>query len=421
MNFRDAAYLTGGLIGLPWLLFKAATDWTYRHRLGERFGGATPPPGEGPVLWVHGASVGEINAVRPLLKRLSAAHPELRYHVTALTPAGRRHAEATFGAEGVAYLPLDLSGAVKRRLRRIRPAGVVLVELEAWPNLLEACERAGVPVAIVNGRIGHRSFDRYRRHRWFFGRTFRRIRAAGAQNETYAGRLRELGTEGAVVTGNLKYDAEIPFDPAEAERQVREKLGLGEAPVLVAGSTHDPEERILLDTYERLQATYPRLRFILAPRHIERAGEVQKAVESRGLRCYKWSQSTSDLPGDSVILIDTVGELTRLYSAATAVFIGGTFCSRGGQNMLEPAALGKPVVSGPSLENFRDVARTLVEAGGMKVLDNPIELALVLGELIRDPETARDAGRRAREAVESGRGAVEATAALVETSLLKGA
>ncbi|MGH7342597.1 MAG: 3-deoxy-D-manno-octulosonic acid transferase, partial [Candidatus Rokuibacteriota bacterium] len=160
---------------------------------------------------------------------------------------------------------------------------------------------------------------------------------------------------------------------------------------------------------------------IVAPRHLERAPEVEKVIEAAGLRCYKRSQSSPGAPADGVVLLDTVGELARLYSAATAVFIGGTFCARGGQNMLEPAALGKPIVSGPSLSNFEDTARTLVEAGGMKVLDNPIELALALGELFRDPAAARKVGERSLEAVRAGRGALESTLNLIETRVLKGA
>src|SRR6185295_12995260 len=148
-----------------------------------------------------------------------------------------------------------------------------------------------------------------------------------------------------VVTGNLKYDAAIGFDPAAEEKAWRAQLGLGEAPVLVAGSTHDPEERILCETYKKLQKAVPGVRMVLAPRHLDRLGEVQKAVESADLKCYKKSQITPGGPADGVVLLDTVGELARVYTAATAVFIGGTFCARGGQNMLEPASLGKPVVS----------------------------------------------------------------------------
>ncbi len=414
----DAAYVSAGLIASPWLAWKAATDARYRHRLGERLG-SVPAAEGGPTLWLHCASVGEVNLVKPLVRRLQASRPGLRFHFSALTRAGRENAEKSFPFARAAYFPLDLGPAVRRALDRVRPAGVILAELEVWPNFTQECARRGIPVAVVNGRMSERSFARYRRFRWLFAPAFRRLRAVGVQNEDYAGRLRALGAS-PEVTGNLKFDADLPFDPVEAERDWRARLGLGDAPVLVAGSTHAPEERILAETYKRLQATFPRLRFVLAPRHLERVPEVEKVVEAAGLRCYKKSQLSPAGPPEGVVLVDTVGELARLYAVATAVFIGGTFSDRGGQNMLEPAALGKPIVSGPSLSNFEDIARTLTAAGGMKVLDNPIELALVLGELFRDPETARRAGARAREAVAAGRGAIDATMRLIETNLLAG-
>lgn len=414
----DAAYFTAGVVASPWLAFKAATDRRYRHRLGERFG-RVPASTSTPTLWIHCASVGEVNLAKPLVRRLREAHPALAIHVTTVTMAGRENAEKAFPGTRVAYYPLDFTGSVRRALRRVRPAGVVLVELEVWPNFVRACARAGVPVAVVNGRMSERSFRRYRRLKWLFGPVFRSLAAVGAQSEEAARRLREFGVE-PVVTGNLKYDAAIPFDGAEAEREWRERLVLGEAPVLVAGSTHDPEERILADTYKRLRERIPSVRLVVAPRHLERVPEVEKVIEAAGLRCYKRSQIIPGGTADGVILLDTVGELARVYAAATAVFIGGTFCSRGGQNMLEPAALGKPIVSGPSLSNFEEIARTLVEAGGMAVLDNPIDLARAAGELLADPARARRIGEKSFEAVRAGRGAIDATVALIESKILKG-
>ncbi len=418
----DAAYLTAGLLASPWLLYKAATDGRYRHRLGERLG-ALPPSAAGKGLWFHCASVGEVNLVKPLIHRLEAAHPDLPLTVTTLTRAGRENAEQAFPGARVSYFPFDFSGAVRRALARVDPAGVVLVELEVWPNFVRACARRGVPVAIVNGRMTERSFRRYRRLRFLFGPAFRGLAAVGAQSEAHAERIRALGAS-PVVTGNLKYDAAIGFDPEEAGREWRLKLGLADAPVLVAGSTHDPEEKVIVQTYRRLRAAHPRLRLVLAPRHLERVPEVQKLVEAAGLACYKKTQLSppggAGAPADGVILLDTVGELAGVYAAATAVFIGGTFCARGGQNMLEPAALGKPIVSGPSLSNFEDVARTLVEAGGMRVFDNPVQMGQALEGLLGDPEGARAAGERGREAVRAGRGAIENTLRLIESSLLKG-
>jgi 3-deoxy-D-manno-octulosonic-acid transferase len=416
--FLDAGYLAAGLVVSPWLLFKTATDRRYRHRLGERFG-RVAPSGEGKTLWVHCASVGEVNLAKPLVARLQKSHPGLKFHVSAVTLAGRENAEKSFPGASVSYFPLDFGGSVRRAIRRIRPVGVVLVELEVWPNFVRRCAKEGVPVAVVNGRMSERSFGRYRKLGWFFRPVFRRLAAVGVQSEVYAERLREMGAA-PVVTGNLKYDAAIGFDPAAEERAWRELLSLGDAPVLVAGSTHDPEERILCETFKKLRKVVPGVRLILAPRHLDRLAEVQKAVEAADLKCYKKTQIIPGGPADGVIILDTVGELSRVYATATAVFIGGTFCARGGQNMLEPAALGKPVVSGPSLSNFEEIARTLVEAGGMKVIDNPVDLAGSLAELLRDPARAREIGARSLEAVRAGRGAIDRTMDLIEQSVLKG-
>jgi 3-deoxy-D-manno-octulosonic-acid transferase len=413
----DAGYLAAGVLVSPWLLFKAATDKRYRHRLGERFGGVAPS--EKKTLWVHGASVGEVNLAKPIVARLKKAHPDLAFHVTTNTLAGRENAEKAFPDARVSYFPFDFGGSVRRAIRRIKPVGVVLVELEVWPNFVRRCAKEGVPVVVVNGRMTERSFGRYRFWGWYFRSVFRRLAAVGAQNDVYAERLRQMGAE-PVVTGNLKYDAAIGFDPAAEERTWREQLGLGDAPVIVAGSTHDPEERILADTFKKVQKAVPGVRLILAPRHLDRLAEVQKAVESADLKCYKKTQLSPAGTGDGVILLDTVGELSRVYSAATAVFIGGTFCARGGQNMLEPASLGKPVVSGPSLSNFEEIARTLVDAGGMRVIDNPVDLAGALAELLRDPARAREIGARSGEAVRAGRGAIDRTMDLIEKFVLKG-
>jgi 3-deoxy-D-manno-octulosonic-acid transferase len=416
--FLDAGYLAAGIVLSPWLLFKTATDRRYRHRLGERFG-RVAPASEGKTLWVHCASVGEVNLAKPLIARLRKSRPELKVHVTTVTLAGRENAETSFPDARVSYFPLDFGGSVRRAIRRIKPVGVVLVELEVWPNFVRRCAKEGIPVAVVNGRMSERSFGRYRRLGWYFRPVFRRLAAVGVQSEVYAERLREMGAA-PVVTGNLKYDAAIGFDPAAEERAWREQLSLGDAPVVVAGSTHDPEERILCETYKKLRKVVPGVRLILAPRHLDRLAEVQKAVEAADLKCYKKTQIIPGGPADGVIILDTVGELSRVYATATAVFIGGSFCARGGQNMLEPAALGKPVVSGPSLSNFEEIARTLVDAGGMKVIDNPVDLAGSLAELLRDPARAREIGARSLEAVRAGRGALDRTMDLIEQSVLKG-
>lgn len=413
----DLGYFATGVLASPVLLYKVVTDPRFRHCLGERFGRVAPRP-EG-ALWIHAASVGEVNLAKPLVARLKKTRPGLKIHVSVNTMTGRENAAKAFPEATISYFPLDFGSSVRRALRRIRPVGVVLVELEVWPNFVRRCAAEGVPVAVVNGRMSERSFARYKAWGWVFRSVFRKLAAVGVQSEVYGARLKELGTE-PVVTGNLKYDASLDFDPASEAKAWRGLLGLGEAPVLVAGSTHDPEERILCETYKKLEKAVPGVRLVLAPRHLERVPEVQKAVEAAGLKCYKRSQLSPGGSPDGVLLLDTVGELSRVYAAADAVFIGGTFCARGGQNMLEPAALGKPVVSGPSLSNFEDIAAVLVGAGGMRVIDNPVDLAGSLAELLKDPARAGQIGARSLEAVKAGRGAIDRTMDLIEKSVLKG-
>lgn len=413
----DAGYCLAGVLASPFILFKLATDRRYRDHLGERFGRG--PASAGKTLWIHCASVGEVNLAKPIVARLKKSHPDLKFHISVNTMTGRENASKAFPDAAVSYFPLDFGGSVRRALRRIKPVAVVLVELEVWPNFVRRCKAEGVPVAVVNGRMSERSFGRYRSWGWFFRPVFGALTAVGVQNDAYAERLKEMGAA-PVVTGNLKFDAAIGFDPVVEEKAWRAQLGLGEAPVLVGGSTHEPEEKLLCEAYVKVREKIPAVRMVLAPRHLERVPEVAKAVEAAGLKCYKKTQLSPGGNADGVLILDTVGELGRVYAAATAVFIGGTFCARGGQNMLEPAALGKPVVSGPSLSNFEDIARALVDAGGMKVLAAPEALAGALSELLGDPARARETGARSATAVQAGRGAIERTMDLIEKSLLKG-
>ena len=412
----DVGYGVAGLILSPWLIYKASSDPVFRKGFPERLGKLPPRPGDRPCLWIHCASVGEVTLAKPLVEELRKRRPDLEFQFTATTPAGRDVARKTWPDDRVHHFPLDVSFAVRRALRAVRPEAIVLVELEVWPNFIRIAEKRGVPVAIVNGRISHRSHRRYRRFVAYFRSIFRRISRAGMQTREYADRVRELGIPGnrVHVTGNLKYDARLTFDPLETAAEVRDAFGLqAEHPLLVAGSTHDPEEKILVETYRRILQTYPKLRLLIAPRHVDRAPEVRKIVEAGGFPVALRSELDGPPPNDRVLILDTVGELAQVYSAADAVFIGGTFCARGGQNMLEPAALGKPIVSGPSLENFRDIADRLVAAGAMKIVDNPIDLGMAVGSLVKEPALAVKAGLKGKDVVESGRGALAATADLV--------
>ncbi|MHC4606134.1 MAG: 3-deoxy-D-manno-octulosonic acid transferase [Planctomycetota bacterium] len=416
MSFLDIGYAAAGLIASPWLLFKMATDRRYRHRLGERFGAPPPLDGPSPRVWFHAASVGETALLKPLVAELRRRRPGVRIAVSTLTIAGRENAKKLFPDAPVFYLPFDLTFAVRRAFRRVLPDAVVLVELEVWPNFTKVAKKRGVPLVVVNGRISDRSFRRYRRMKCFFRPSFRRLSAVGAQSEAVAERMRELGAADPQVTGNLKYDLAGVADPEAERRRWLETFGWPEdAPVLFGGSTHDPEERILVEAVRRLRASVPGLRLVIAPRHLERVADVEKIVEGAEGRCYKKSQLPGGKTAGETVILDTVGELSRAYALATVVFIGGTFGPRGGQNMLEPAVVGKPILSGPSLHNFRDVARALADAGGMRVLERPEDLGPAVGDLLGDPGRIRSMGESARRVAASGRGAVKKSVDLIES------
>ncbi|HKS16210.1 MAG TPA: glycosyltransferase N-terminal domain-containing protein, partial [Planctomycetota bacterium] len=281
----DVGYSTAGLILSPWLIYKASTDPVFRAGIGERLGGVPPRAGDKPCLWFHCASVGEVALARPLVEELKSRRPDLEFHFSATTPAGRDQARKAWPNDRVHYFPLDVTFTVRRAFRRIRPDAVVLVELEVWPNFIRLAARRAIPVAIVNGRVSHRSHRRYRRFVGYFRSIFKRIARAGMQTKDYADRIRELGLPGerTFVTGNLKYDARISFDPEVTAEEVRNAFGLApEHPLLVAGSTHDPEEKILVETYRRILQTYPKLRLLIAPRHVDRTPEVRKILEAAG-------------------------------------------------------------------------------------------------------------------------------------------
>ncbi|HZN62536.1 MAG TPA: glycosyltransferase N-terminal domain-containing protein, partial [Planctomycetota bacterium] len=264
----DVGYATAGLILSPWLAYKSWTDPVFRAGMGERLGGLPPRDGSRPCLWIHCASVGEVTLAKPLVDELRARRPDLDFQFSTTTPAGRDLARKTWPKDRVHHFPLDVSFAVRRSFRAIRPDAVVLVELEVWPNFIRIAEKRGIPVAIVNGRISHRSHRRYRRFIAYFRSIFRRVSKAGMQTREYADRARELGIPGSRVhiTGNLKFDARLDFDPLATSEEVRAAFGLeAEHPLLVAGSTHDPEEKILVETYRRILQTYPKLRLMIAP------------------------------------------------------------------------------------------------------------------------------------------------------------
>ena len=394
----------------------------YGHALAQRFGrlGEGLPPE--PRCWIHAVSVGESATAAPLVEAIRRRWPELGVVVSTITPTGARIVTDRLGGVAVhRYFPIDLPGAVGRALDAARPRFFIAIETELWPNFLRALARRRVPAMIANGRISDRSFRRYRRVRRLMRRVLADVTVFAMQSEEDARRIIALGAprERVVVTGNLKGDAVPAADPPEAVW--RERLGLAAADRLfVAGSTHRGEEEAVLDAFLGARARCPGLALLLAPRHPERANEVEALVRARGLATVRRSRLPAERDREAVVLLDTVGELAGLYALADVVFVGGSLVPVGGHNMLEPAMRGKPVLYGPHTGNFRDGAARLERTGGGLVVKDGLELERELARLLEDRDLARRVGEAARDAFASGQGAVPATVELIARHLWPG-
>ncbi len=386
-----------------WLLFLAL-----RHRgevrLGERLG-FYPEETSAPI-WIQAVSVGELR----IAQRLAAVFRKrgLPVLISSTTSTGLKLAAAEArDAIGVRAFPLDLPYSVSMVLRRIKPRALVLVETELWPELFAGAKRDGVPVFIANARLSDRAFKRTLVFKRLYSNILRGVRVA-AQSEEHAARFGLLGAnpKEIVVLGNLKYDLAPPGNFETVREQLRGYLPGGS--LWTAGSVREGEEALVLQAMLTLRTTLPGVRLLLAPRHLSRVDVSLKLCERAGLRAALRSRGVTG--NWDVLLLDTVGELWSAYALASAAFVGGSLVSLGGQNVLEPAFLGKPVLFGPHTENFKDAAEGLLSAGGAVRVKDPVELGRRLGDFLADPAAAEACGLRAKKAVERHRGAVGRTA-----------
>jgi 3-deoxy-D-manno-octulosonic-acid transferase len=425
-TFFDLAYLAAVPVLVPWLLFRAVFRRKGRQGWAERLGGVRIPAPAGPRVWLHAVSVGEVEAARTLAAALDdwlkrgTDKPSLA--VSTITDTGMEIARKRFGAERVFYFPFDMTCCVRRTMNRVRPSALVLMELEIWPNVIAACARRGVPVIVVNGRVTERAARRYARLGFLFRGTFRRVAAWGVQNQEYAERLASLGVDRSriSVTGNVKYDV-APASPDPAARAAMgHRLGLRpDAPVIVGGSTHPTEEQALLAAYAALRPKHPGLRLVLVPRHPQRFDPVDREVRDAGFICTRLTalDSGAAKDADAVILVDAMGALQSVYEAATIAFVGGSLIPHGGQNVMEPAAVGVPTVVGPYTFNFRDVCRDLEAAGGLKTVSGPEALAGALEGLLADGAARAAMGAAGRKVIQEGKGATERNMELIRRTV----
>jgi len=413
----------GVLLLLPYFALARWRRGKHFHGLGERLGffpAAVESPAAGPdgAIWIHGVSVGEVLAATPLARRLRERFPGRRLVVSTTTPAGQALARERFappaGADAVFYFPLDWPIPVRRAFRAVRPALVVIVETEIWPNFLRHARRRGVPVVFVNGRISPRSYARSLRWMWLAGGFFRRVlddaRLFLMQSPADAERLHTLGADAqrVEVTGNLKYDITPPAPGPVVDWLARAAENRG--PILVAGSVLAGEEDPVLEAFAAVRKRFPGALLVLAPRKTDRFDAAAEIVVRRGLRCLRRSVADLSLPfpGDAeVLLLDSVGELAAVYQVAAAVFVGGSLVPAGGHNILEPAAFGKVPVFGPHMDNFRDMAEEFRGAGAAVEVAGGEELARRWIELLEDEPRRKSLGSAARLLVERNQGATQ--------------
>jgi 3-deoxy-D-manno-octulosonic-acid transferase len=400
--------ILGTVLLLPVILFKLATVPKYRGGLTQKLGrlrkgvmrvirGTRP-------IWVHAVSVGEVMAAHPLVRELKKKYPDRKLILSTVTVTGYYTARRRVPeADAVFFFPFDFPWIVRRVIHGINPVVVLVAETELWPNFFRELKKAGIPSALINGRISLNSHKNYVKFKRFFRQVFSNVDLFCMQSEEDAGRIRDIGADPAkvIVTGNLKFDQKIPVNqPAPVAISAGKK-------VITAGSTHRGEEEALLDVFTQLRAKYPELLLIIAPRHPERFDEVEGLVNKAGYECLRRTQRKG--PIKDVLLLDTIGELRAFYALCDIAFVGGSLVKVGGHNLLEPAAMKKPVIFSRYMFNFKEISEALMSVGGGVMVKDKGELYRQLDRLLADKELATRMGERAFRVIEMNSGAAKRT------------
>jgi 3-deoxy-D-manno-octulosonic-acid transferase len=394
-------------LALTRLAWRGLRNRGYWHRWAERFGFV--PRLEGPLIWLHAVSVGEVRASAPLVKALATDYPGHTVLITTMTPTGSATVRELFGAAVAhCYVPYDLPTAVWRFLNRIRPRLALIMETELWPNLFHQCHARGIPLILANVRMSEKSARGYRRVAGFTRATLANVSRVGAQTEADAGRMRALGAAQVEVTGSIKFEMDVPADLAARAAALRSRIG--ERPVWVAASTRAGEEEQVLGAFAPLREQFPDLLLVLVPRHPERFDSVAKLCRQRGFHVERRSEHQDGVaPGTAILLGDTMGELLLFHAAADVSYIGGSLVPLGGQNLLEAAAVGTPVVFGPHMFNFSEISRMARGRGAGRQVQDAAELASVVADYLRNPAARRAAGEAGQRMVAENRGALAKT------------
>ena len=396
------------------LLWRGLRHRGYWQHWGERFGFASPSIRG--CIWVHGVSVGEVQASVALVHALQTLYPSLPLLVTTTTPTGRDRVRDALGSDVYCrYLPFDLPGALRRFLRGTEPRLGVIMETELWPNLLHVCAKTSIPITLANVRLSQRSANGYAKVTNLIQEMLGNVSQIAAQTEADAKRLIALGADPAIVrvTGSVKFDVSLPASIREEAQAIRRIWGVDRS-VWIAASTHEGEEEQVLDAFAIVRQALPDCLLVLVPRHPHRFPEAAALCRKRGYDVVLRSQSRQSCARAQVFIGDSMGELPRFYAAADIAFVGGSLVRIGGHNLLEPAALGVPVIVGPELFNFAEISERLGEAGGARKVHDTAELGKTVVELLADANLRHAMGERGRTFVASNRGALERLLAQIQ-------
>ena len=395
-------------------VWRGIRDSSYREGLGERFGFGAPLDGEG--IWIHAVSVGEVQAAEPLVRHLMKRHPGHRLVITTVTPTGRARARQLFGdSVTLRYVPFDLPGSVRRFFDRVRPRLAIILETELWPNLYAECGRRSVPLVLASARMSPRSIGWYRRLVPLFRQALSNGIVIAAQSSADAERFCSIGApaERTHVAGNIKFDFEPPHDAAVRGRRWREQNAPNRM-VWVAGSTHEGEEQLVLEAHQQVRRRFADALLVLVPRHPNRFNSVRDLLTRRGERAAYRSSGALVAPSDSVMLGDTMGELTMFYAAADVAFVAGSLVPIGGHNLLEPASLGLPTLTGPHNFNSEEIVQLLLDAGAARIVSNSMQLSHDITGLFGDAGRRAAMGAAGKAVLDANRGALDRLLALIE-------
>ena len=395
-------------------VFRGLVNRSYRDRVTQRFGMGYPKLDK--CIWVHAVSVGEVQAAVPLIREISKLFPNNNMLVTTVTPTGAARVESLFGdTVEHCYIPFEMPVAVDRFFDSVNPELALIMETEIWPNLYRGCGVRDIPLVLVSARISPKSVDSYRRFLPLFRVTLSHGIIIAAQSDADADRFRSLGASPVRtwVTGNIKFDIELAADIEQRGRELRQQI-FGDRPVWIAASTHDQEEQQILAAHRQLLQQHPELLLVLVPRHPERFATVRDLISKEQFELVSRTEERACDASTSVFLGDTMGEVPLFYAASDLAFVGGSLIEIGGHNMLEPAAVGLPVISGPHVYNAQDIADMFIELGACHIVNNVAELVIVVDRLLQNPRDAKVSGNKGREIVHRNRGSLSRLLGLLE-------